>query len=135
MLPSLCVCCDLWTRTVNSNRCKKFIVTTYHQRVTFVGFLMGFVAVLCIGNYYRAKRAMERQRQKRIARLSGTRGFAADSPNSHSTGSHLSDDQNFLFRKQHQQVNNARRRNYDDGSEPLLLDIHDSKPPARVTQV
>jgi len=35
-----------------------------------VGFLTGFVAVLCIGNYFRAKKAMERQRQRRLARLS-----------------------------------------------------------------
>ena len=34
----------------------------------FGGFLTGFVLVLCIGNYYRAKRAMERQREKRILR-------------------------------------------------------------------
>jgi hypothetical protein len=33
-------------------------------------FLIGFVAVLCIGNYYRAKKAMERHRQRRLARLS-----------------------------------------------------------------
>lgn len=41
----------------------------------FVCFLTGFVAVLCIGNYYRAKKAMERHRQRRLARLShGTGG-------------------------------------------------------------
>jgi len=34
--------------------------------VTFVGFLVGFVAVLCVGNYFRAKRAAERQRQRRL---------------------------------------------------------------------
>ena len=39
--------------------------------VIVVGFLTGFVAVLCIGNYFRAKKAMERQRQRRLARLSG----------------------------------------------------------------
>lgn len=37
--------------------------------VTFVGFLVGFIAVLCVGNYFRAKKAMERQRQRRLARL------------------------------------------------------------------
>lgn len=105
--------------------------------MTFVGFLTGFVAVLCIGNYYRAKRAMERQRQRRIARLSGAKGFAADSPNSHqsSSSSHLSDDQHHLLGNQQQHMNAARRRNFDDGTDSLLLDIHDSKPPARVTQV
>lgn len=39
--------------------------------VTFVGFLVGFIAVLCIGNYLRARRAMERQRQRRISRQLG----------------------------------------------------------------
>jgi hypothetical protein len=42
--------------------------------VVFVCFFVGFVSVLCIGNYYRAKRAMERQRQRRLARLSGNAG-------------------------------------------------------------
>mmetsp|Transcript_11388 Transcript_11388/g.24043 ORF Transcript_11388/g.24043 Transcript_11388/m.24043 type:complete len:115 (-) Transcript_11388:304-648(-) len=42
--------------------------------VVFVCFIVGFVTVLCIGNYYRAKRAMERQRQRRLARLSGNAG-------------------------------------------------------------
>ena len=57
------------------------IVMTYQSRgrsiveailaVIVVGFLTGFIAVLCIGNYFRAKKAMERQRQRRLARLSG----------------------------------------------------------------
>ncbi|KAL7571989.1 hypothetical protein ACA910_001646 [Epithemia clementina (nom. ined.)] len=34
----------------------------------FGGFLTGFICVLCIGNYYRAKRAMERQRERRMLR-------------------------------------------------------------------
>lgn len=42
--------------------------------VVCVCFLLGFVAVLCIGNYYRAKKAMERQKQRRLARLSGQSG-------------------------------------------------------------
>lgn len=36
--------------------------------VIFVGFLVGFITVLCIGNYFRAKRAQERQRQRRLAK-------------------------------------------------------------------
>uniref|UniRef100_A0A7S2JVW2 Uncharacterized protein n=1 Tax=Leptocylindrus danicus TaxID=163516 RepID=A0A7S2JVW2_9STRA len=36
--------------------------------VVFVGFLVGFITVLCIGNYFRAKRAQERQRQRRLAK-------------------------------------------------------------------
>lgn len=35
----------------------------------FVGFLVGFITVLCIGNYFRAKRAQERQRQRRLNKL------------------------------------------------------------------
>lgn len=35
----------------------------------FVGFLVGFITVLCIGNYFRAKRAQERQRQRRLAKI------------------------------------------------------------------
>lgn len=60
------------------------LVMTYKSRdrslaevliaVVFVCFLLGFVTVLCIGNYYRAKRAMERQRQRRLARLAGNAG-------------------------------------------------------------
>jgi hypothetical protein len=43
-----------------------------------VCFLTGFVAVLCIGNYYRAKKAMERHRQRRLARLSQGVGYPGD---------------------------------------------------------
>ena len=32
----------------------------------FAGFLAGFIFYLCLGNYQRAKRAMERQRTRRI---------------------------------------------------------------------
>lgn len=60
--------------------------------VVFVCFIVGFITVLCIGNYYRAKRAMERQRQRRLARLSGNAGNgvvglgSADSPRSTISG-------------------------------------------------
>ncbi|GKY90898.1 hypothetical protein MPSEU_000062600 [Mayamaea pseudoterrestris] len=37
--------------------------------ICFVAFLVGFITVLCIGNYFRAKRAQERQRQRRLAKL------------------------------------------------------------------
>ena len=53
--------------------------------VTLVCFLLGFVAVLCIGNYYRARKAMERQRQKRLARLSGQSGAVAEDYSPRST--------------------------------------------------
>ncbi|KAI2506352.1 class-II DAHP synthase [Fragilaria crotonensis] len=50
--------------------------------VVFVGFLTGFVVVLCIGNYHRAKRAMERQKQRRLARLAGRHGSGVVMPDS-----------------------------------------------------
>ena len=62
----------------------------------FVFFMLGFIGVLCIGNYYRAKKAMERQRQRRLARLAGNAGngvigangggVSAHSPNSTVSG-------------------------------------------------
>lgn len=55
--------------------------------VVFVCFFVGFVTVLCIGNYYRAKKAMERQRQRRLARLAGNAGNGVvDSPRSTISG-------------------------------------------------
>ena len=97
--------------------------------VTFVGFLTGFVAVLCIGNYYRAKRAMERQKQKRIARLSGNAGngiIGAESPGGGSSASsNISDEQQRLLGNNNTKMNSgtaARRRN--DHSENLLLDLN-----------
>ena len=60
--------------------------------VVFVCFFVGFITVLCVGNYYRAKRAMERQRQRRLARLAGNAGNgvvglrSADSPGSTISG-------------------------------------------------
>mmetsp|Transcript_20997 Transcript_20997/g.27082 ORF Transcript_20997/g.27082 Transcript_20997/m.27082 type:complete len:131 (+) Transcript_20997:150-542(+) len=36
--------------------------------VSCVAFLCGFILVLCIGNYFRARRAMELQRQRRLAK-------------------------------------------------------------------
>lgn len=35
-------------------------------------FLVGFISVLCIGNYFRAKRAQERQKQRREAKLAAS---------------------------------------------------------------
>ena len=38
----------------------------------FVRFLVGFITILCIGNYFRAKREQERQRQGRMAKLAAS---------------------------------------------------------------
>lgn len=38
------------------------------QALAFTAFLIGFITVLCIGNYFRAKRAQERQRQRRLTK-------------------------------------------------------------------
>uniref|UniRef100_A0A7S1BNB2 Uncharacterized protein n=1 Tax=Corethron hystrix TaxID=216773 RepID=A0A7S1BNB2_9STRA len=44
-------------------------ITTKCKAVIFTGFLIGFITVLCIGNYFRARRAQERQRQRRLAKM------------------------------------------------------------------
>mmetsp|Transcript_37152 Transcript_37152/g.54655 ORF Transcript_37152/g.54655 Transcript_37152/m.54655 type:complete len:158 (-) Transcript_37152:489-962(-) len=53
--------------------------------VTFASFLIGFIAVLCIGNYFRAKKAMERQRQRRLERLGLGGNASTSSYNSRTT--------------------------------------------------
>mmetsp|Transcript_56028 Transcript_56028/g.167734 ORF Transcript_56028/g.167734 Transcript_56028/m.167734 type:complete len:145 (+) Transcript_56028:280-714(+) len=77
--------------------------------VTFVGFLTGFVAVLCIGNYFRARRAMERQRQRRLAGRDGDNLEARshfESPRSqYSVGSSLYSDGG-----EHQRLLEGQRR-------------------------
>ena len=110
------------------------------QAVGLVCFLIGFVAVLCIGNYYRAKRAMERQKQKRLARLSGHAGngvVGLESPRSdHSTAS-------TQFNEEHQtllmgsRINNpqTRRRNVEEPTDSLLLDVDDTGPRAKLTSI
>ena len=56
----------------------------------FTGFLVGFITVLCIGNYFRAKRAQERQRQRRLNKQAAASQQAQTVPqptNSSSLGS------------------------------------------------
>ena len=125
------------------------ILIQIFQAVTFVGFLTGFVAVLCIGNYFRAKRAQERQRQQRLARLAGGSGLI-DSPRSHYSGSSgqrseddVSEQQHLLSGakggpKLHVNVNHqtSRRRNsnvMDEGIDSLLLQVDET--PRRTTHV
>lgn len=102
--------------------------------VTFLCFVLGFVAVLCIGNYYRAKRAMERQRQRRLAQLSSHGGngvIGAESPKSTTsvTSSIHSDEQRQLLlglaagRGGGMYPGEPRRRNVDEGGD--LLNIND----------
>jgi uncharacterized membrane protein YidH (DUF202 family) len=71
------------TSEVRQRRLKNLLVMTKSRdrsltevliAVVLVCFFVGFVSVLCIGNYYRAKKAMERQRQRRLARLAGNAG-------------------------------------------------------------
>ena len=61
------------------------------------GFLVGFILVLCVGNYYRAKRAMERQRQKRLARFSNGGGNGVVDSSPHSAASNKSEEQAYLL--------------------------------------
>ena len=55
----VCTFC-LYPNDTKTNKTKKAIC--------FVAFLVGFITVLCIGNYFRAKRAQDRQRQRRDAK-------------------------------------------------------------------
>ena len=94
-----------------------------------IGFLTGFVAVLCIGNYFRAKRAMERQKQRRLARLSNNNGNgyidSKYSPKSHhssatsggSTRSGGDENQHLLGSPDLM----SRRRPVEEGTDLLLL--------------
>lgn len=61
------------------------------KAVCFVVFLVGFITVLCIGNYFRAKRAQERQRQRRLSKLAGANGNASVAPGSVATGMYTND--------------------------------------------
>uniref|UniRef100_A0A7S1Y086 Uncharacterized protein n=1 Tax=Grammatophora oceanica TaxID=210454 RepID=A0A7S1Y086_9STRA len=73
--------------------------------VTFISFLTGFVFVLCLGNWYRAKRAMERQRQRRLEKMNGTTprsstdGSPGGSHASNSTGTQYSQEHDALLRR------------------------------------
>jgi hypothetical protein len=100
-------------------------ITEVIVAVLIVGFLVGFVAVLCIGNFFRAKRAAERQKQRRLTRLSNGGGNGVvDSPRSHqssatSDGSIRSEEHQYLLGKQPD--NPRRRNNMDEGVDLLLM--------------
>ena len=65
---------------------------TYHSRgrtstevlvaVGSVCFLVAFMAVLCVGNYYRAKRTMHKQQQRRLDRQRAATNITNASPKS-----------------------------------------------------
>lgn len=103
----------------------------------FIGFLTGFVAVLCIGNYFRAKKAMERQRQRRLARLSNGGGNGAtDSPRSHyssatSGGSTGTDEHQHLLSRPPEL---PRRRN-NDGTDLLLFTDNERQNQPHISRV
>jgi hypothetical protein len=61
------------------------------QAIVFAGFLAGFIFYLCIGNYQRAKRAMDRQRKRRIELEEDKRALAfnGDSSPRSITGSNV----------------------------------------------
>jgi hypothetical protein len=87
----------------------------------FIGFLTGFVMVLCIGNYFRAKQAAERQRQRRLARLSQG---ATDSPRSHFSSSTSGGSTTATDERQHllaRPPEVPRRRNNEGAGADLLV--------------
>lgn len=78
------------------------------------------MAVLCISNYARARRAMECQRQRRLSRLSGdSGGYYNNSPHSSSAGGTHDDQQEMMAKTPLL----PRRRQIDDG-----LDSGDDRP-------
>lgn len=110
--------------------------------VVFVGFLTGFVAVLCIGNYYRAKRVMERQRLRRLSRQSGG---VSDSPRSlHSSATTSAGSIQYHHQDEHQgllagrgappPIDTSRRRNQQQQTADLL-DLYDSQSTSRPMRV
>ncbi|KAL7460281.1 hypothetical protein ACHAXS_000744 [Conticribra weissflogii] len=58
--------------------------------IIFAGFLTGFIFYLCVGNYQRAKRAMERQRKRRLELEEEKRALAL-SPNGRADNIGISD--------------------------------------------
>ena len=72
----------------HTNGCFSFLVlyilfgVSHKQKaICFTAFLVGFITVLCIGNYFRAKRAQDRQRQRRLAKLADDSTFVGTDSN------------------------------------------------------
>ena len=62
------------------HECTSHFSLIYKQAICFSAFLVGFITVLCIGNYFRAKRAQDRQRQRRLAKLADDSNFIGSDP-------------------------------------------------------
>jgi hypothetical protein len=85
---------------------------------------------------------MERQKQRRLARLSGGGGngiIGVDSPGSHTSSQFSDEHHSLLGRPARANLNGAQRRrgNVDEGTDSLLLDLHDhdQKPGALISTV
>ena len=52
-----------------------------------MAFLVGFITVLCIGNYFRATRAQERQKQRRDAKMATSSSSTANNNNNNNLSS------------------------------------------------
>lgn len=128
------------------------IVTLYsHQRnirvilsfqaTGLICFLIGFVTVLCVGNYYRALKAMERQRHKRLARLAGNGNgvVGIESPGSDFSSSPsgiMDEEQQHLLTGNRMSVDvGTRRRPVEGTTTSLLLDVNDTRPRPQPTSV
>jgi len=128
LLSSWCVC---WCFVA-------FLLMTYKSRgrtiievvvaAALVGFTVGFVAVLCIGNFFRARRAADRQRQQRLSKLGGYVDSPL-SPYSKASGSSSEEHQYPLNGKDKPML--PRRRPVE---EDLLL-FDDSKPAPNIMSV
>lgn len=96
--------------------------------------MVGFVCVLCIGNYYRAKRASEKQKQRRLAKLSNIPGVVVDSPKSSksstTSGSDVDPERQHLLSRPAQQQNRRRNNNNNnhlEDTESLLFQVNDGQ--------
>ena len=111
------------------------------------GFLTGFILVLCVGNYFRAKRAMERQKQRRLARLSnGGNGFV-DSPRSQQSSntsgastarSGTEEGQYLLSSAQEAAASSAARRRNHNEEDPIMAtsgQAHQARHPVNILSV
>jgi hypothetical protein len=92
-----------------------------------LGFMVGFVFVLCVGNYYRALRASERQKERRLAKMMNNGGLTSiDSPKSSTTsGSDLETERQHLLAPRPSQATQSsnRRRNNNLNVETAETDL------------